>query len=198
MVAPRRPRRAHRTRRWRRGAARGHRDGRSTPASAASTRPAHRCVRCHTRYCNATCQHAHWKDGHMLCGRISGLASMPRPLGSRLDAAASAWIVRGPIGDSSVAPRPQETVQEDRSSRRRRNVPRRPQSEGGGGRGRRGLRRGRARGRELPHLSDGNGRGTCAGVRVSRRYVRDRGTSSHVVLGAPGAGLRSACEQIVK
>ena len=26
--------------------------------------PTHRCVRCHTRYCNATCQHAHWANGH--------------------------------------------------------------------------------------------------------------------------------------
>merc|ERR1719433_1871027 len=31
-----------------------------------------RCVRCHTRYCNATCQHAHWKDGHKkLCKKIA-------------------------------------------------------------------------------------------------------------------------------
>ena len=22
-----------------------------------------RCVRCHTRYCNATCQHDHWREG---------------------------------------------------------------------------------------------------------------------------------------
>ena len=23
-----------------------------------------RCVRCHTRYCDATCQHDHWRRGH--------------------------------------------------------------------------------------------------------------------------------------
>ena len=30
-----------------------------------------RCVRCHTRYCNATCQHDHWRRGHkQICKRI--------------------------------------------------------------------------------------------------------------------------------
>ena len=24
-----------------------------------------RCVRCHTRYCNANCQHDHWRRGHL-------------------------------------------------------------------------------------------------------------------------------------
>ena len=30
-----------------------------------------RCVRCHTRYCNSTCQHDHWRRGHkQICKRI--------------------------------------------------------------------------------------------------------------------------------
>ena len=30
-----------------------------------------RCVRCHTRYCNKTCQHDHWRRGHkQICKRI--------------------------------------------------------------------------------------------------------------------------------
>ena len=30
-----------------------------------------RCVRCKTRYCNATCQHDHWRRGHkQICKRI--------------------------------------------------------------------------------------------------------------------------------
>ena len=29
------------------------------------------CVRCHTRYCDATCQHDHWRRGHkQICKRI--------------------------------------------------------------------------------------------------------------------------------
>ncbi len=30
-----------------------------------------RCVRCWTRYCNATCQHDHWHRGHkQMCKKI--------------------------------------------------------------------------------------------------------------------------------
>ena len=30
-----------------------------------------RCVRCHTRYCNKTCQHDHWRRGHkQMCKKI--------------------------------------------------------------------------------------------------------------------------------
>jgi hypothetical protein len=30
-----------------------------------------RCVRCRTRYCNATCQHDHWRRGHkQICKKI--------------------------------------------------------------------------------------------------------------------------------
>ena len=30
-----------------------------------------RCVRCRTRYCNATCQHDHWRRGHkQMCKKI--------------------------------------------------------------------------------------------------------------------------------
>ena len=30
-----------------------------------------RCVRCHTRYCNQTCQHDHWRRGHkQICKKI--------------------------------------------------------------------------------------------------------------------------------
>ena len=30
-----------------------------------------RCIRCHTRYCNKTCQHDHWRRGHkQICKRI--------------------------------------------------------------------------------------------------------------------------------
>ena len=30
-----------------------------------------RCVRCHTRYCNKTCQHDHWRRGHkQICKKI--------------------------------------------------------------------------------------------------------------------------------
>ena len=30
-----------------------------------------RCVRCHTRYCDATCQHDHWRRGHkQMCKKI--------------------------------------------------------------------------------------------------------------------------------
>ena len=30
-----------------------------------------RCVRCFTRYCDATCQHDHWRRGHkQICKRI--------------------------------------------------------------------------------------------------------------------------------
>ena len=30
-----------------------------------------RCVRCKTRYCNATCQHDHWRRGHkQICKKI--------------------------------------------------------------------------------------------------------------------------------
>ena len=30
-----------------------------------------RCVRCQTRYCNATCQHDHWRRGHkQMCKKI--------------------------------------------------------------------------------------------------------------------------------
>ena len=30
-----------------------------------------RCIRCHTRYCDATCQHDHWRRGHkQICKRI--------------------------------------------------------------------------------------------------------------------------------
>ena len=30
-----------------------------------------RCIRCHTRYCNATCQHDHWRRGHkQICKKI--------------------------------------------------------------------------------------------------------------------------------
>ena len=32
-----------------------------------------RCVRCHTRYCHATCQHDHWRRGHkQICKKIRG------------------------------------------------------------------------------------------------------------------------------
>ena len=38
-------------------------------APLAHTAP--RCVRCHTRYCNATCQHDHWRRGHkQMCKKI--------------------------------------------------------------------------------------------------------------------------------
>jgi len=38
-------------------------------APLAHTAP--RCVRCHTRYCDATCQHDHWRRGHkQICKRI--------------------------------------------------------------------------------------------------------------------------------
>ena len=30
-----------------------------------------RCVRCHTRYCNATCQHDHWRRGHYASSLLS-------------------------------------------------------------------------------------------------------------------------------
>merc|ERR1711991_915442 len=30
-----------------------------------------RCIRCHTRYCDATCQHDHWRRGHkQMCKKI--------------------------------------------------------------------------------------------------------------------------------
>ena len=30
-----------------------------------------RCVRCHTRYCNAICQHDHWRRGHKtVCKKV--------------------------------------------------------------------------------------------------------------------------------
>ena len=30
-----------------------------------------RCIRCHTRYCNKTCQHDHWRRGHkQICKKI--------------------------------------------------------------------------------------------------------------------------------
>ena len=30
-----------------------------------------RCIRCHTRYCNKTCQHDHWRRGHkQMCKKI--------------------------------------------------------------------------------------------------------------------------------
>ena len=30
-----------------------------------------RCVRCHVRYCDATCQHDHWRRGHkQMCKKI--------------------------------------------------------------------------------------------------------------------------------
>ena len=38
-------------------------------APLAHTAP--RCVRCHTRYCNKTCQHDHWRRGHkQICKKI--------------------------------------------------------------------------------------------------------------------------------
>ena len=38
-------------------------------APLAHTAP--RCIRCHTRYCNATCQHDHWRRGHkQICKKI--------------------------------------------------------------------------------------------------------------------------------
>ena len=38
-------------------------------APLAHTAP--RCVRCHTRYCHATCQHDHWRRGHkQICKKI--------------------------------------------------------------------------------------------------------------------------------
>ncbi|CAH0373058.1 unnamed protein product [Pelagomonas calceolata] len=38
-------------------------------APLAHTAP--RCVRCHTRYCNKTCQHDHWRRGHkQMCKKI--------------------------------------------------------------------------------------------------------------------------------
>ena len=38
-------------------------------APLAHTAP--KCVRCKTRYCNATCQHDHWRRGHkQICKRI--------------------------------------------------------------------------------------------------------------------------------
>ena len=38
-------------------------------APLAHTAP--RCVRCHTRYCNQTCQHDHWRRGHkQICKKI--------------------------------------------------------------------------------------------------------------------------------
>ena len=38
-------------------------------APLAHTAP--RCIRCHTRYCNKTCQHDHWRRGHkQICKRI--------------------------------------------------------------------------------------------------------------------------------
>ena len=38
-------------------------------AQLAHTAP--RCVRCHTRYCNSTCQHDHWRLGHkQICKKI--------------------------------------------------------------------------------------------------------------------------------
>ena len=38
-------------------------------APLAHTAP--RCVRCHTRYCNQTCQHDHWRRGHkQMCKKI--------------------------------------------------------------------------------------------------------------------------------
>ena len=30
-----------------------------------------RCIRCHTRYCDSTCQHDHWRRGHkQICKKI--------------------------------------------------------------------------------------------------------------------------------
>ena len=42
------------------------------PACAAPlAHDAPRCVRCHTRYCNKTCQHDHWRRGHkQICKKI--------------------------------------------------------------------------------------------------------------------------------
>ena len=45
-----------------------------TNCAACATPLAHdapRCVRCKTRYCNATCQHDHWRRGHkQICKKI--------------------------------------------------------------------------------------------------------------------------------
>ena len=42
------------------------------PACAAPlAHDAPRCIRCHTRYCNKTCQHDHWRRGHkQMCKKI--------------------------------------------------------------------------------------------------------------------------------
>ena len=42
------------------------------PACAAPlAHNAPRCVRCHLRYCNKTCQHDHWRRGHkQICKKI--------------------------------------------------------------------------------------------------------------------------------
>ena len=45
-------------------------------APLAHTAP--RCVRCHTRYCNQTCQHDHWRRGHkQMCMSILAARGLP-------------------------------------------------------------------------------------------------------------------------
>ena len=45
-----------------------------TNCAACATPLAHnapRCIRCHTRYCSATCQQDHWRRGHkQMCKKI--------------------------------------------------------------------------------------------------------------------------------
>ena len=67
---------------WRLRAAREARSGSADnprPKPWRQRDPTHRCVRCHTRYCNATCQHAHWKDGHKLRRRKFGRRRSHQP-----------------------------------------------------------------------------------------------------------------------
>ena len=49
----------------------GHGDDDARFCAAPLAHDAPRCVRCHLRYCNKTCQHDHWRRGHkQICKKI--------------------------------------------------------------------------------------------------------------------------------
>ena len=171
--------------------------GRSTIAARRHRRdPTDRCVRCHTRYCNATCQHAHWKDGHKLCRRKL----------RRVDAAAPAWIIRGPIrGLDRPADRSGRLSQQaTRNSARRSLEPAAPKSTTPASKRRRRpprpsrpAPRTRPRTRAATSVGWQRGRASCGRARVTvPRSKPQDWLTCRAWCGRRRS--RSACERIVK
>ena len=80
-----------------------------------------RCVRCRTRYCNATCQHDHWRRGHkQICKKIHRGGNAEQYNANKkykedVAVAVEAWVRLSPV---SPAPRRIKCARAWRFSRR--------------------------------------------------------------------------------